>query len=131
MYRELFPSGSTPGVLHGLPKVYKENCPIRPFLSAIGTNNYKLAKFLVPLVQPSSNNQYTVTDSFSFVNEISSNNSFFMASFDVSSLFTCIPLNEDMKICTYLVLMNKILSILMTVKLIVVTYASFLLLLLK
>ena len=104
VYRELFPSGSTPGVLYGLPKVHKENCPTRAILPAIGTYNYKLAKFLVPLLKPFANNQYTVTDSFSFAKEISSfpNNSFVMASFDVSSLFTCIPLNEVIDICTNL-----------------------------
>ena len=104
VYRELFPSGSTPGVLYGLPKVHKENCPTRPILSAIGTYNYKLAKFLVPLLKPFANNQCTVTDSLSFAKEIFSfpNNSFVMASFDVSSLFTCIPLNEVIDICTNL-----------------------------
>ena len=29
VYKELFPSGSTPGVLYGLPKVHKTNCPAR------------------------------------------------------------------------------------------------------
>ena len=41
VYRELLSTGSTPGVLYGLPKVHKENCPARPILSAIGTYNYK------------------------------------------------------------------------------------------
>ena len=49
IYKELFPSGSTPGVLYGLPKVHKTNCPARPILSTIGTYNYKLAKFFVPI----------------------------------------------------------------------------------
>ena len=110
VYRELFPSGSTPGVLYGLPKVHKENCPTRPIISAIGTYNYKLAKFLVPLLKPFANNQCTVTDSLSFAKEISSfpNNSFVMASFDVSSLFTCIPLNEVIDICINLLFDEQI-----------------------
>lgn len=37
IYRELFTSGSTPGILYGLPKVYKSDCPARPILFAIGT----------------------------------------------------------------------------------------------
>ena len=40
VYRELFPSGSTPGILYGLPKVHKPDWPARPILSAIGTCNY-------------------------------------------------------------------------------------------
>ena len=52
VYHDLFPTGSTPGILYGLPIIYfifymvhKTNCPVRPILSAIGTYNYKLAKF--------------------------------------------------------------------------------------
>ncbi len=45
-YNFLFASGSTPGILYGLPKVHKDGCPIRPILSAINTFNYNLAKFL-------------------------------------------------------------------------------------
>ena len=89
-------------MLYGLPKVHKDNCPARPILSAIGTYNYNLAKFFVPLLKPLTTNLYTVTDSFSFVKEISSfpNNSFYMASFDVTSLFTNVPLDEVIDICT-------------------------------
>ena len=89
-------------MLYGLPKVHKDNCPARPILSAIGTYNYNLAKLFVPLLKPLTTNLYTVTDSFSFVKEISSfpNNSFYMASFDVTSLFTNVPLDEVIDICT-------------------------------
>ena len=106
VYKELFPSGSTPGVLYGLPKVHKTNCPARPILSAIGTYNYNLAKFFVPILQPYTVNEYVVKDSFSFVSEItafSSSEELVMASFDVSSLFTNIPLDETIDICTDLV----------------------------
>ena len=102
IYRDLFPSGSTPGILYGLPKVHKENCPARPILSAIATYNYKLAKFLVPLLQPLTVGQYTVKDSFSFVSEITAfqnDSDLVMASFDVSSLFTNIPLDESVDLC--------------------------------
>ena len=109
VYRELFPSGSTPGILYGLPKVHKPDCPARPILSAIGTYNYKLAKFLVPILQPFTHNSFTVKDSFSFVNEISSfhNNSLHMASFDVCSLFTNIPLDECIQLCTDTLFQNR------------------------
>ena len=102
VYRELFTSGSTPGILYGLPKVHKPDCPARPILSAIGTYNYKIAKFLVPILQPFTSGPYTVKDSFSFVKEITSfhtDSDCVMASFDVSSLFTNVPLNECVNIC--------------------------------
>ena len=75
---------------------HKDNCPsLRPILSAIGTPTYDLAKFLVPILKPLTENEYTVHDSFSFANDVrklSSKN--LMASLDVESLFTNIPLEE-------------------------------------
>ena len=49
---------------------------------------------------PLTTNQYTVKDSFSFVNSLMPlQNVSFMASFDVVSLFTNIPLNETIELC--------------------------------
>ena len=100
-FHSIYSTGSKPGIMYGLPKVHKEGCPLRPILSAIGTHNYKLAKFLVPIINPITENEYSVKDSFSFVKEISelSVNDCVMASFDVKSLFTNIPLDETVDIC--------------------------------
>ena len=99
-YELIYPRGSRPGILHGSPKVHKpviNNCPkFRPILSTIGTPTYKLAQFLVPILSPLTSNEY----SFSFPNEVSSFcPDHFMASLDVKSLFTNIPLNEVIDIC--------------------------------
>ena len=109
VYRDLYPTGSTPGILYGLPKVHKTGCPVRPILSSIGTFNYKLAKFFVSLLQPLTTNSNSVHDSFSFAKEISSfpNQNYVMASFDVTSLFTNIPLNESIDLCTELLFGNR------------------------
>ena len=106
---DLYPTGSTPGILYGLPKIHKTGCPVRPILSSIGTFDYKLAKFLVPLLKPFTSNSNTVHDSFSLAKEISSlpNHNYFKASFDVVSLFTNIPLNESIDLCTDLVFENR------------------------
>ena len=92
-------------ILYGLPKVHKTNfsTTARPILSAIGTNNHKLAKFFVPILQPCTVSEYVVKDSFSFVSEItafSSSEELIMASFDVSSLFTNISLADAIDLCT-------------------------------
>ena len=95
-------SGSLPGVLYGLPKIHKLNCPIRPILSAIGTFNYNCAKLLVPLLNPLTQNEYTVKNSIEFAKEVSTfkfSEPLFLASFDVKSLFTNIPLEETIDIC--------------------------------
>ena len=52
-------------------------------------------------MQPSSYNQYTITDVFEFVDEIRQlqiNNSDILVSYDVSSLFTNVPLGETIQI---------------------------------
>ncbi len=100
-FNQLSPSGSRPGRLYGLGKVHKPGCPLRPILSAIGTPTYALAKFLVPLLAPITSNEFTIKDSFSFAKEMSSldRTGCFMASFDVKSLFTNIPLAETLDIC--------------------------------
>ena len=101
VYNNLFPQGSKPGILYGLPKVHKVNCPARPIMSAIGTFNHKLAKFLVPILKPLTGNQYTVHSSFSFVYEITQltlSHDAVMVSFVVASLFTNISLDETVNI---------------------------------
>ena len=99
-YKLLFPSGSSPGILYGLPKVHKTGCPIRPILSAISTFNYNLAKFLVPFLEPVTHNEFTITNTYEFVSDLSNIDfkQFTMASFDVESLFTNIPLDETIEI---------------------------------
>ncbi|XP_042870212.1 uncharacterized protein LOC122252037 [Penaeus japonicus] len=61
------------------------------------TFNYNLAKFLVPLLTPLTKNDYTVENTTDFVNEITTvkiNGPVVMASVDVQSLFTNVPLEE-------------------------------------
>lgn len=101
-FKYLFSSGSTLGVLYGLPKIHKFNNPIRPILSTIGTFNYYLAKFFVPIIEPLTVYNYTLQNSFDFVREIRNINisNKKVASFDVQSLFTNIPLDETIEIIT-------------------------------
>ena len=44
-YKELYVTGSQPGILYGLPKIHKPNVPLRPILSSIRTAGYGLSKF--------------------------------------------------------------------------------------
>ena len=92
--------------MYGLCKVHKYNSstndipPFRPILSTIGTATYNLAKFFVPILKEFTVNEYTVSDSFCFCKEIKDqDSSLFMASFDIPSLFTNIPLDETINIC--------------------------------
>ena len=100
----LNPSGSQPGVLYGLCKVHKgsdgQSPPFRPILSAINTPSYKIAKFLVPLLSDLIKNKFVSKDSFNFAQNVRLQNpDLFMASFDIDSLFTNLPLDETINMC--------------------------------
>ena len=90
--------------MYGLAKVHKivtDGIPsFRPILSAIGTPTYKIAKFLVPMLEPLTTNEYTIKDSFTFAEELQSFDSkLVMASSDTESLFTNIPFQDTIGLC--------------------------------
>ena len=70
------------------------------FLSDFVTPTYNLAKFLLNFLTPSTANEFTVIDSFHIAQEICQQDStLHIASLDVDSLFTYIPLEETIDIC--------------------------------
>ena len=74
--------------------------PFCPILSALGTPTNKLAKFLLKFLTPSIANECAVIDSFHYSEEICQQDSnLHMASLDLDSLFTNIPLEEAIDIC--------------------------------
>ena len=102
-YKKLKPRGSRFGILYGLCKIDKsliDNCPpFRPILSAIKTPSYNIAKYLVPILEPITTNKFTIKNSFEFAKEVIEQDSgLYMASLDVESLFTNIPLEETINI---------------------------------
>ena len=103
-YKKCKPRASSFGVLYGICKTHKkviDKCPpFRVILSVTKTLSYNLEKFLVPLIEPITKSNFTVKYSFEFSKEICEPNpEYFMASLDVESLFTNIPLEETIKIC--------------------------------
>ena len=54
LLQKTLPSGSTHGVLYGLPKVDKSGCPFHPIVSSVNTYNYNLVSYLVRVLQPTS-----------------------------------------------------------------------------
>ena len=82
--------------MYGLPKVHKENCPLRPVASYINTPFYLMAKYfnnilkLVP--KPFSN----IKNSLEFISKIKNikiPQNHIMISLNVTSLYTNLPLN--------------------------------------
>ena len=109
-YDKLYPSGSAPAGIYGTPKMHKfsssDSFPkLCPIVSSIGTFNYNLARFLCDLLSPLVPNDYSCKDTFSFVSQIKNANlsKKFLVSYNVTSLFTNIPLQETIGIAINLI----------------------------
>ena len=91
--------------MYGLPKTHKEDIPLRPILSMIGSSQHERAKWLAEILAPVLKlySSHSVKDSFTFANFIQNCNlepaKTFLCSFDISSLFTNVPLDETIEIC--------------------------------
>ena len=69
-------------------------------MSVTNTGTYRWAICFVPLVKPFTSNNYIVKESLDFAKYITQQSSkLFMASTDVDSLFTNVPLDETSEIC--------------------------------
>ena len=104
-YDKLYPSGSIPAGIYGTPKMHKfassDSFPkLRPIVSSIGTFNYILARSLCDLLLPLVPNDNSCKDTFSFISQIKNTNlsKKFLVSYDVTSLFTNIPLEETIDV---------------------------------
>ena len=95
------------GQAHGLPKIHKNYNhlpPFRPIIDTTNTAHYGTAKYLSNLLHPLTENEFTVEDSFDAANKIQAIPSEVFAegyrfvSFDVTLLFTNVPLNRIIKI---------------------------------
>ena len=104
-YDKIYPSGSKPASIYGLPKIHKlnsnkDNLSLRPILSSIGTYNYNLSKFLTDILAPVVPTANCTKDSLSFCEEIKKvrANNKFLISYDIGSLFTSWPLKKTIHI---------------------------------
>ena len=85
--------------MYGLIKTHKVNNPVRPIISTVGSACYSLSKWLVSLLSPlvgtiSNSNIKNNTDLVHKLNSINITYDFSLISFDVTSLFTRVPVNK-------------------------------------
>ena len=89
-------------------KVANNTPKFRLILSAINTPPYWLAKYLNPILSPLTTNEFTVKNSFDFAEEVVHyDHNLYMASLDVDSSFTNIPLEETTKNCVNYLFSNN------------------------
>ena len=94
-------------LMHGLPKTHKDFDtlpPFRPIIDTTGTAYQPIAKYLTRLLNPLTQNAYTLKDSFEAVSRIQNipinlfKDGYRFVSFDVKSLFTNVPLKKTINI---------------------------------
>ena len=107
-YKKLYPTGSRPGQFYGLAKIHKlkegqgiDDLPLRPIISNIGTATYQIAKYLASLLSPLSKSDFTVSSTNEVVETLKLTkvpDNCELVSFDVTSLFTNVPLEYTIDI---------------------------------
>ena len=98
LYHQLRPSGSQPPSIYGLPKIYKPEVSLRPIVSCIRSPSYQLSSHIASLISPlAGKTDSYVRNSRHFV-EVMRNlrveEDEVLVSFDVSSLFTNVPVDK-------------------------------------
>ena len=109
VYSKVYPTGSKPARAYGLPKLHKAYNRIpkfRPIVSTINSFNSNLASFLSDLVNDVIPMEHSSKDTFTFLSDLHkvNINDNFMISYDVTSLFTNIPLEETVDLAVKLIL---------------------------
>ena len=101
-YRRMYPTGVVIPKFYGLPKVHKENTPLRPIVSSIGSVSYGVAKEVARIIKSLvGSTEHHVNNSKEFLEKIKKmklEEGECITSYDVSALFTSIPIPSALDI---------------------------------
>ena len=101
-YRKMYPTGAVSPKYYGLPKIHKQGIPLRPLISSTGTVTYntakELAKILKPLVGLTSHHVHNTKDFIDHIKEVRLRQGESIISYDVTSLFTSVPIQPVLNI---------------------------------
>ena len=104
-------NSSPPARFYGLPKIHKANFPMRPIVSACGTSTYNLAKYLTKILKVYVGHSFSsVKDSKDLTDKLQSiklQDNEEVVSFDVSALFTSIPVNQALDVTNQLIIQHQ------------------------
>ena len=101
-YKSMYPTGCVPPNFYGLPKIHKPDTPLRPIVSSCGSVTYgvakELAKILKPLVGKSPHHINSTQDFVEQAKQFELEPGECLSSYDVSALFTSVPIDPALKI---------------------------------
>lgn len=83
--------------MYGLVKTHKQEMPLRPIISSVGSVSYKLSKWLSHLLSPlvGTISDSNIKNSVELIDKIKDcSGDFILISFDVNSLFTKVPVKD-------------------------------------
>ena len=102
MYKAMYPTGCVPPKFYGLPKIHKAGNPLRPIVFSRGLVTYGVAKVLhkvlKPLVGKSSHHIQNTGDFVSKAKGITLQLGECLTSYDITSLFTTVPIDSALNI---------------------------------
>ncbi len=101
-YFRLYVSENELPKFYGLPKIHKEDNHLRPIVSSIGCFTHEPARFLARILGPTAKqaSAFSVKNSKEFVRRIRVvvvRDGYVMVSFDVTALFTSIPIKKALE----------------------------------
>ena len=98
----MYPTGCVPPKFYGLPKIHKPDTPLRPIVSSCGSVTYGVAKELVKILKPLvGKSSHLITSTQDFVEQarqIKLEPGECLSSYDVSALFTSVPVDPALNI---------------------------------
>ena len=110
-YTKLYPTSCCVPQLYGTPKIHKEGAPLRPICSSINSVHYETGKYLADIlstiVGKSCHHIKNTEDFVSKVKQLRIDSDEILVSYDVSSLFTCIPVDSAVQVVTDLLKQHR------------------------
>ena len=98
----MYPTGCVPPKFYGFPKIHKPDTPLRPIVSTCGSVTYgvakELSKILKPLVGKSPHHINSTQDFVEQAKHITLAPGECLSSYDVSALFTSVPVYPALSI---------------------------------
>ena len=101
-YKAMYPTGCVPPKFYGLPKIHKTGNPLGPIVSSRGSVTYGVAKVLSKVLKPLiGKSPYHIQSTGNFVSRakgLTLQLGECLTSYDVTSLFTSVPIDPALNI---------------------------------